>query len=38
MRKRIRTGPLERRPSETPVWLEGPQTGINLQEILQRTQ
>ena len=28
-RKRIRTGPPERRPSETPVWAEGPHTRIN---------
>ena len=40
IRTRTRTGPLERkpRPSETPVWAEGPHTGINLQEILQQTQ
>ena len=38
-RIRTRTGPLERkpRPSKTPVWAEGPHTGINLQEISQWT-
>ena len=33
IRKRIRTGPPERRPSKTPVWAEGPHTRINRQEI-----
>ena len=37
IRKRIRTGPPERRPSEPPVWAEGPHTRINRQEILQQT-
>ena len=37
IRKRIRTGPPERGPSETPVRVEGPHTRINLQEILQQT-
>ena len=39
IRTRTRTGPPERkpRPSETPVWAEGPHTGINLQEISWQT-
>ena len=37
IRKRIRTGPPERGPSETPVRVEGSHTRINRQEILQRT-
>ena len=37
IRKRIRTGPPERRPSKTPVWVEGPHTRVNQQEILQQT-
>ena len=37
IRKRIRTGPPERGPSETPVQVEGPHTRINRQEVLQWT-